>query len=449
MKISACFLFLLSILLPFTTPYAQESYESDTLIVADSSKTVIKITQLYDKFFELESKSSLLTTEITSTVTGLKSNFEEISGTLETLQNQQSNVGSVIETSQSQLQTLTEQQQQILDAQTAKMKTQLEERCHHIVETAAFIKTANVSLNTLVLSNALTDYLNKVGDLNNPTNEDLGFSITQKVVELVEQDIFKDNKKLGNKKKGRFLGVVSDLINNPITQTFTLGMSGVVTALTGVDQMVTNATLEEDDVSMEDLQSFRLKLKQYVVHYQALSHANTQFEHKLTGINTRMEALKQLMESFVGERISTLYNQEFAESDLTLTQLIQKEYDVRDIEQHVEKLKVGYTENGELKYEKILADQRLFYPPYALNQIRFIFDEIDALSQEYLLALQEYQTNIEGVLTKAKVLGDAEKIDKKIEALRSQLEGVEKALTDAVNIADVRAQFFALSNVGK
>ncbi|MEZ4883867.1 MAG: hypothetical protein R3E32_03935 [Chitinophagales bacterium] len=449
MKITTCFLFLISILLPFTISYAQESYKSDTIVVADSSKTVVKITQLYDKFFELENKSSLLTTEITSTVTGLKSNFEEISGTLENLQNQQSDFGSVVETSKAQLQTLTAQQQEILDAQTAKMKGELEERCHQVVETAAFIKTANVSLNTLVLSNALTDYLNKVSDLNNPTNEDLGFSITEKVIQMVEQDIFKNEKKVGDKKKGKFLGVVSSLINNPITQTFTLGMSGVVTALTGVDQMVTNAALEEDDVSVEDLEAFRLKLRQYVVHYQALSHSNTQFEHKLTGIKTRIEALQQLMANFVGERVSTLYDQGFAESDLTLTQLIQKEFDVRDIQQHVEKLKVAYTENGELQYEKILADQRLFYPAYALNQTRFIFDEIDALSQEYVLALQEYQTNIEDVLTKAKTLGDAEKIDKKIEALRSQLESVEMALTDAVNIADVRAQFFALSNVGK
>ncbi len=108
---------------------------------------------------------------------------------------------------------------------------------------------------------------------------------------------------------------------------------------------------------------------------------------------------------------------------------------------------VAYTQNGTLQYKQILADQRLHYPSYALTQTRFVYDELDALTKEYILALQEYQTNLETVLNKAKAFGDGAKIDQKIEALRSQLVAVEKALIDAVNMEDVKAQFNALSNL--
>lgn len=479
MKKFTLFLLTSFLFLQFSPIKAQENYTEQPPKI-DESKTTIHISDLYSKFFALEAASKeinsemdstyeILTTKIQSSVTDLKNNVtkiggtidalnnevdslvqakvENINGTIQTMKTTQDEFGNTVKKSFEQLENISKTQKDIIDAQTTQMKRELEERRHRVVETAAFIKTANVSLNTLVLSNALTDYLNKVGDLNNPTNEELGFSITEKVVELVETEVFKDKKKLGNKKKDRFLGIVGNLINNPITQTLTLGMSSIVTSLTGVDQAVTNATMESDDVSIDELQIFREKLKQYVVHYQALSHSNTQFEHKLTGIKMRIEALEQLMKNFVNERVNTLYNQQSTYDDLTLTQLIQKQYDVRDIEQHVEKLNVAYTQNGELQYEEILADQRLNYPSYALTQSRFIYDELDALTKEYILGLKEYQTNLEEVLNKAKAFGEASKIDQKIDALREQLVAVEKALIDAVNMADVKSQFQALSTI--
>ncbi len=329
MKKLLLFFITVIFLLQFTPINAQESYIKTSPKV-DSLKTTAHITDLYNKFFALEVASKEMNTEIDSTyevmnieiktsMTGIEDNvgkmegriealnseidsllivrksMESINGKIKTIKTTQEEFESTVSESLGQLEVINKQQQEILDAQTAKMKQELEECRHRIVETAAFVKTANVSLNTLVLSNALTDYLNKVGDLNNPTNEDLGFSITKKVTELVETDIFKDKKKLGSRKKNKFLGVVGNLINNPITQTLTLGMSSVVTSLTGIDQMVTSTAIETDDVSVDELQIFRKKLKQYVLHYQALSHANTQFEHKLTNIKIRIEALQQLM----------------------------------------------------------------------------------------------------------------------------------------------------------
>ncbi|MGB1243757.1 MAG: hypothetical protein ACPG49_14625, partial [Chitinophagales bacterium] len=184
MKNSYSFLFLLFLLSPFFNIQAQESYNEETTTVADSSKTTVQITQIYTKFFELESKNKAITTgmdstvlglqgnvakisgsidaittEMDSTLTGVKSNVAEISSSILSMQNLQSDVDKAVEKSLTQLETLNEQQQEMQDAQTANMKRELDDRCHKVVETANFIKTANVSLNTLVLSNALTDYL--------------------------------------------------------------------------------------------------------------------------------------------------------------------------------------------------------------------------------------------------------------------------------------------------
>ena len=60
--------------------------------------------------------------------------------------------------------------------------------------------------------------------------------------------------------------------------------------------------------------------------------------------------------------------------------------------------------NNPTDYNLHLNNKSLRYPNYALNQAKFIRDEIESLSKEYVSILTTYQLSLEDVLRKSKTL---------------------------------------------
>lgn len=425
---------------------------NDTLeVVIDNP--IEAIANLTTKFFELEKSTSQLEnfdqslkdvqTTLQQVVGSYRKDTVDYNNTLNTLESnvkeletQQKNYAIVAATNQTVVTELSSQRQTALT-------TELDNVCHKIVGTSEFVKSANVSLNALVLSNALTEYLNQVADLNSPNNTDLGFSITERVTEMVEQDIIANSKKQ-SKGKGKFLQVVKNIVANPLIQTLTVPVSTIVNSLSDVSNTVTQVALSDDDITVEQIENFKINLRKYVTHYQGLSNATADFDDKITNINIRIVALQELLYNFTAERIETLFPDKTMDNeDGSLTHLIRQHYDFRQVEKEVKSVRKGYDTDADLA--QLLAEPRLQYPSYALSQSRMIYDEIDALYQEYLKALKDYQTNIEIVLDKSREIGESGKIDQKIKDLQGLLLGVEDALQDAVNVEDVEQQFFELT----
>ena len=347
--------------------------------------------------------------------------------------------------------TLTEIQddlKQVRNVQESMLEDNLKSRVQKVVNTTEFVRSANVSLSALVLSNSLTDYLNNVTDLNNPTNRDLGFSLVKSIDKLIEDEIFKGKDRVGGAGKGKFLQIVDNILAMPLIKTFTTTIP-VVSSLTSITQLVTNTAITDKNVSSKDLENFREEIGVFIAHYEGLASASRDFNAKITVVSERTLAISLMLRSFAYQRIGSLKPNIIENETLknkSLREMLLDHYDQISVRNQIKEVLASYTSDDKLDIQGALASDRLNYPDFVINEARFILDEIETISKEYLVAFDEYQVALEGVLNHSKDIGDPEKIDRKIDELRYKLKEVEAAFLNAVHVEDVNRKFDLLIN---
>lgn len=334
-------------------------------------------------------------------------------------------------------------------ARQAEFKAKYAKRLRKISLTPDFVKAANVSLSTLTLSNSLTDYLNDVGQLNNPENEELGVSLTTNVTQMIDSKIFKGKEKAGKLHKSRFLNVVQHIVKSPLVTGLT-SVVPVVSALSSVSDLINDIAASNDEVDMAEFKACQEQLAKYMTFYESLGKANAEFNTKVNNLGIRIAVLHNLLRNFTSERLEALYpeqSQALLGSQASLNELLLSHYDrelVLNLLQEIEKNKTC-SASGQVCYEQLLHDAHFSYPDFAINQARYVADELEAIGNEYVKVFNEYQSAIERVLTNATGIVDAEKADKKSKSLRNKLDLMEKSFRTAMNVQDVRARFERLT----
>jgi hypothetical protein len=200
--------------------------------------------------------------------------------------------------------------------------------------------------------------------------------------------------------------------------------------------------LKGDDVSIDDVIELKESLKVYLEHYEGLARAQTEFEQNLGNLDIRKEGLVLLLTQYTTERSNTLNPNAILEKDkkLTLTKVINKYYTKSIVQQSVDKI----ISSNPLDYNNHLINKNLMFPNYALNQAKFIRDEVESLSKEYISIFTSYQTSLKQVLEKSKEIGDKNKIDNKISELETKLLAVQVAFDDNLNIYSLNSKFNTL-----
>ena len=368
-----------------------------TLIVnAQTSKDTLKI--IYKNYFDL-----LQTKEKLDTIAIRVENFEDL---------MKSNNQKIKE---------------IFDAELFDLKTQLE---HRKKNTTEFVFASNASLNAIKQLDATSDYMTQISSLNNPDNSDLGFSLSEEITSIVSQKILKDNNKVNGIKKDKFLVFIDNIVKSPILKTLTNAVP-VVSSIKSVVELVMASALTGNDITIDDIKELKTSLKVYLEHYEGLVKAQTEFEQNLNNLDIRKEALILLLTQYTIERVNTIRPKIINEQDrkLTLTSLINKRYLKSSIQQKINEI----LSNNPTDYNLHLNNKSLRYPYYALNQAKFIRDEIESLSKEYVSILTTYQLSLEDVLRKSKNIGDTNKIDMKINDLKTKLTEVKITFSDNIN----------------
>lgn len=371
-----------------------------TLIVnAQTSKDTLKI--IYKNYFDL-----LQTKEKLDTIAIRVENFEDL---------MKSNNQKIKE---------------IFDAELFDLKTQLEHRKKIIINTTEFVFASNASLNAIKQLDATSDYMTQISSLNNPDNSDLGFSLSEEITSIVSQKILKDNNKVNGIKKDKFLVFIDNIVKSPILKTLTNAVP-VVSSIKSVVELVMASALTGNDITIDDIKELKTSLKVYLEHYEGLVKAQTEFEQNLNNLDIRKEALILLLTQYTIERVNTISPKIINEQDrkLTLTSLINKRYLKSTIQQKIDEI----ISNNPTDYNLHLNNKSLRYPNYALNQAKFIRDEIESLSKEYVSILTTYQLSLEDVLRKSKNIGDTNKIDMKINDLKTKLTEVKITFSDNIN----------------
>lgn len=330
---------------------------------------------------------------------------------------------------------------ELSDAELFSLKKQLEQRTKKIINTTEFVFASNASLNAIKQLDATSDYLTQVSSLNNPNNSDLGFSLSHDIANIVEKNIIKRNKKVNGVKKSKFLLFVDNIIKSPIAQTISSAIP-VVNSIKSIVNLVMGSALKGKDISIDDVIELKKSLKVYLEHYEGLAKAQTEFEQNLGNLDIRKEGLILLLTQYTKERANTLSPNSISNQDknLTLTGLINKHYTEKMVQQKVSQI----INLKPLDYNVHLTNNLLLYPNYALNQAKFIRDEIESLSNEYVSILSTYQSTLKKVLEKSKNIGDANKIDVKISELDKKLKEVKITFSDNLNLYKLNTTFKTL-----
>jgi flagellar motor protein MotB len=311
-----------------------------------------------------------------------------------------------------------------------------------IKTTANFIYAFNNGLNGLEASLVFSDYANAINSLNNPQNNELGFSLETEIVGLINNSIVGKLRRFRRRKKSRFLGVVSTILRNPITQSLVSSVPAV-NSIYSVANLVNNTVVNHKGVSAGDLKVFHEGLRKYVEHYDNLSALNKVLLVTNENLKVKTQALRKLTSQFVKEMVSSLYNTQDMNTlkSKSLNDIIDSYYTYSQVMRHIEKIEKSYTSSrsGQLNYNIIVRDDRLGYSVIARNKIEFITREIEQISSEYLTALEEYHKNIVVILTNAyKLSKSPAKIKAKIKKLDQQFAQVKKDYLKKINIKNIK-----------
>lgn len=296
-----------------------------------------------------------------------------------------------------------------------------------------FIKSSSKSFKAIDVSLVQTSLLQEITKLNNPTNNDLGFSLKEVITEQLDKYIVAKDKVLN--KADRLNSFVSSILNNPITDI----VKSAVPAINTVVSFVSNISFTSKKIDEQDFNAFTKGLNGYIKYYDGLATATTEFQSSLDQIKIQTKALEMMLENYAVDRVSDLYRER---AKLTKPYDIDKLYGQFSKEQISAQIRTIRTVDNKDLLVQTLRDPRLNTPMTIATQARYIQDELEALTNQYINAHQSYLKSVIEVLHYSKSLpgADKEKIDKKMDTLKDQLSSWSVKFVSLVDVDDVKKQ---------
>jgi DNA polymerase III delta prime subunit len=238
-----------------------------------------------------------------------------------------------------------------------------------ILSIAYFIESANNSINSLNSLLKKDSYRNKITTLNNPVNNELGFSLKNEILTALKPIL--DKVKRTDPKK--FKDVIENFLSNPEENGISsvkkylpvLGIFSTVLSLVG------NLVIAERSITREDLNQFIAKVQQYFSQYEKLNTINEQFGIQLQKLVERSEDIKEELKEFLVDCISTMDKTITKQSlkNIQVEALVQLYYDPQKLQ--------GWLDTTRLKSE------RLLYPFDAPTSAKLLTSGIKKLQKEF------------------------------------------------------------------
>ncbi|MEZ4773483.1 MAG: hypothetical protein R3D00_09905 [Bacteroidia bacterium] len=386
---------------------------------------------IYKQYFMLQVEKAALEDSLNK----VKTNYKNV-------QNQISGLNTDLSNSLQQVNKLTESD---LLSKESRLRTKKEK----IVTTARFIRASINSFDAIDAALAQSEYLNDVGLLNSPTNEDLGFSLNTEIIDLIDQQIIKSNPKFNDRNPGKFLEIVKMIVESPITTALTSSVPAL-SSISAVVDLVSSTVVKEKEVSVDDLKQFKAALGKYISHYEALARASYDFNSNLDKLKVKTEALRTVMDAFVSDRVTTLHPNLTNGSleNVPVHEILGKYYRPEELGYHLDGIVNEYKDRrGNIDYQKALNEPKFNYPLYAANQAQFIQQELESISNEYISTYKLYHTRLMEILDKSKTLSkDTAKVDVKRNELDEKLKRLIQTFNNNVKISEVNLTLQRIPN---
>ncbi|RMG59561.1 MAG: hypothetical protein D6722_22065 [Bacteroidetes bacterium] len=265
-------------------------------------------------------------------------------------------------------------------------EARLQNRKAKIVATARFVKAATASFDAIDAALATSDYLSVVGQLNSPTNNDLGFSLNEEIIELLDEQIIKGNPRFNDKDPAKFREVVQTIMENPITTAVTSSVPAL-SAIRAVVDLVSGVVIKDKEVNVDDFKAFKASLAVYIRHYEELAQASYDFNANIDKLKVKANALRTILGTYTTDRINTLMPGAVPPGDAYhLNDLIFTYYQWDKLGPKVDVVIDEYraSPRGAIQFDRAIEDPRLGYPLYALTQAQFIQQELESINRVHL-----------------------------------------------------------------
>ena len=151
---------------------------------------------------------------------------------------------------------------------------------------SVFLDAAISSTNNLQSLILKETYRNKIVALNNPTSNELGFSLEVEIQNALKPLLSKTNK-TNTSKLGQVVGSVMQ------TGKTSLGLFPAGNVFTSLISMVGNVTVQEKRIEKEDLENFIKSIEKYFNQYERLHVANKQFNNDMEKLKIKLKILQE------------------------------------------------------------------------------------------------------------------------------------------------------------
>ncbi|HEX4875071.1 MAG TPA: hypothetical protein VFV31_00270 [Chitinophagaceae bacterium] len=254
-----------------------------------------------------------------------------------------------------------------------------------ILSIAYFVESANNSVNSLNSLLKKDNYRNKISGLNNPVNNELGFSLKTEILTALKPLLDKVKKTDGNK----FREVIENFLNNPEENGIksvkkympSLGIFSTVMSLVG------NLVITEKSITREDLNKFIARIQQYFYQYEKLNAINEQFAIQAEKVLNKTEELKEDIKDFLAECVTTLQKDIHKPSmkNMAIENIIQKYYDPQKLQLWLDTARV--------------TTETVLYPPDAPTTVKLITSSIKKLQKEFEMIYSQNYAELKELIT--------------------------------------------------
>ena len=296
-----------------------------------------------------------------------------------------------------------------------------------------------IDLKSRTTSNNLDVFITS---LNNPESKALGFSFSEKIVDLVKTVIL-HGKATKSQRNEKIVSTTESILKSPIFKSL-VTLTPPLAIANSIMTFFHTLSINDKHINAETLNQFEQEVNKYVSYYTVLNEANQKFQYGLNFNKDQLNNLQQNMYDHLSFTASALGidgpkrsgNEQLGVSlnhyFLSFNQETTKAF--------FEKLEKKYTQNGELDYEKLLRENMSLKE--ANNQLEDLVMQtrrFENLYNEYFTLINSYYDQVTNALNLAQDNGLADKnIVKQKQAEFSQLKA--QAITDiqaSINIKEL------------
>jgi hypothetical protein len=313
----------------------------------------------------------------------------------------------------------------------------------NLISSVEVFDMLNQRLNILEALSQTEEYQNILVDLNNPANENLGFSYNKKVLALIEQYIAAN----ARRDRSRIVEAARMVLENPLIQT----MAGPAAPILGVSNSLLSfaSTLfvSRTDIPQENVTRFRDEMMQFTQYYARLNELNRSFAMGIDSYQIQTANLQSKLRDFVVQNIQAsgrtidpnLERRSKSTSDYLTTLFLT--YNSGSVREYLVRLEREAMENGVINYGKLIRSGNLIEMNKRVGEVIFLYKEFEYLYSQYISLVEKNNREMVLVLQEAmakKLSDDNNKVRQQIDRLSKVKEATVESINKAINLPRIK-----------